>query len=95
MKSVLTLKKYKDILKRSQGNYSKQVSDRDKYLKAVQEEEESQKQASKDEGGEVSKSKTPRALPPKIEAGPSPMFIFVPKKIQMVHMIGKALADSD
>jgi hypothetical protein len=61
----------------------------------VQEEEESQKAASKDEGGEVSKLKTPRAFPPKIEAGPSPIFIFVPKKIQMVHMIAKALADND
>ena len=82
-------------MKRSQGNYAKLVSDRDKYLKAIQEEEEYQKKGNNEEGGEISKLKTPRALPPKIVAGPSPMFIFVPKKIQMVHMIGKALADSD
>ena len=82
-RSILSQKKYKDILKRAQNNYAKQVADRDKRLKAIAEEdaEIATALANQEEVAGEKGLKTPCVLPPAVEAGPSPMFIFVPKKL--------------
>ena len=49
----------------------------------------------RDEEIEAQELKKSQTFPLPIEAGPPPSFIFVPKMLQMVRMIGKALAECD
>ena len=42
-KSILAQKKYKDILKRAQNNYTKLVADRDKRDKNITEQDDEKK----------------------------------------------------